>query len=307
MIKFGTGGMPLTTHPRTAADGVRRVRELGLDAMELEFVYQIFVKEDDRENLKKVAEENNVALSTHGSYYINLASPEIDKWEASIKRVVDGAEAAEQCGAKSITFHPAAFMGREYEDVYSQVGEAMKKIFEEYHKRNLSIRISPELTGKAAQFGDLESLIQLVLDFKGENIGFCFDFAHKHARDGGGWNSYEEFNQMFGTIRKSLGDDFLKNMHMHMSGINYSPKGERNHLTLLSSHEEYKKLGIDVGDLSKHYEGLLKGGRLDTPDIKWQELMQAFKDNNVGGVLICEGPNLEEDALLMQKFYNEIK
>lgn len=307
MIKFGTGGMPLTTHPRTAVDGIRRIRELGLDSMELEFVYQIFVKKEERENVRKAAEENNVALSTHGSYFINLASTDDDKWEASIQRVIDGAEAAEQCGAKSITFHPAAYMGRKHDEVYSQVKEAMKRIFDEYHKRNLTIRISPELTGKAAQFGDLESLIQLVIDFKGENIGFCFDFAHKHARDGGGWNSYDEFNEMFATIRNALGQDFLNNMHMHMSGINYSKKGERNHLTLLPSHEEYKKLGINVGDLSAHYKDLLKGGRLETPDIKWQELMQAFKDNNVGGVLICEGPNLEEDALLMQMYYQNLK
>jgi deoxyribonuclease IV len=307
MIKFGTGGMPLTTKPKTVTDGIKRIRELGLDAMELEFVYQIFVKKPDRENVQKVANENKVTLTTHGSYYINLASPEEDKWEASIKRVVDGAEAAEQCGAKSITFHPAAFMGRDYEVVYKQVKEGMKRIFEEYHKRNLSIRISPELTGKAAQFGDLETLIQLILDFENENIGFCFDFAHKHARDGGGWNSYEEFSQMLRTIKDALGQIFLNDMHMHMSGINYSPKGERNHLTLLPSQGDYQKLGIDVGDLSEHYEALKKGNRLETPDIKWQELMHALKENSVGGVLICEGPNLEEDALLMQQYYNNIK
>lgn len=307
-LRFGTGGMPLSTPNRSAVNGIKRIRELGLDAMELEFVYQVFTKtEEQREAVKKQAEESDVAISVHGSYFINLASPEKPKWHASINRVLESAKAGDECGARSVTFHAAAYMKRDHEEVYGMVKEAFGEIFTKYREKNLNIRISPELTGKAAQFGDLEVLIRLIEDFGEENIGLCFDFAHKHARDGGGWNSYEEFDQMLKLIRKHLGQSFLDDMHMHMSGINYSAKGERNHLTFLPSQEAYREAGIDVGDLLKHYEELAAKNRLVTPDIKWKELMQALKDNKVGGVLICESPNLEEDALLMQQFYNSLK
>jgi endonuclease IV len=69
---------------------------------------------------------------------------------------------------------------------------------------------------------------------------------------------------------------------------------------------EYKKEGIDVGDLAKVYSELAQAGRLDVPDIKWKELMQALKDFKIGGVVVCESPNLEQDALLMQQYYKSL-
>lgn len=306
-LRFGTGGVPLTSKDRSVVEGIKRIAELGLGNMELEFVYQTFIKEDQAKEVKKVALENDVILTVHGSYFINLASLEAEKIDASIDRIIEGARIGDQCGAKSITFHPAVFMGRDKDVVYSIVKDSFQKIFVKYREHDLKIKISPELTGKASQFGDLQSLIKLVEDFPNENIGFCFDFAHKHARDGGGWNSTEEFNKMLEEIRKSLGQEFLDDMHIHMSGINYSPKGERNHLTLLSSQEEYLENDVNVGSLTTYYQELGKKGKLEKPDINWKELIQALKQNNVGGVVVCESPNLEEDALLMQKFYEKLK
>ncbi|MBP9759065.1 TIM barrel protein [Candidatus Dojkabacteria bacterium] len=305
-LRFGTGGFPITTKERSVVNAIKRIKELGLEAMELEFVYSDFVKIEDASEVKKTAKENDVLLTVHGSYFINLASPEKDKLEASINRIIKSAKVGDACGARSITFHPAAYMKRKHEEVDVMVVDAFKEIFKRYKELDLNIRISPELTGKAAQYGDLEVLINLIEKFPDENIGFCFDFAHKHAREGGRWNSYPEFSQMLGLIESRLGQEFLDDMHIHMSGINYSPKGERNHLTLLPSEEEYKKLGIDVGDLSKNYKELAEAGRLDKPDIKWKELMQALKDFKVGGVVVCESPNLEQDALLMQQYYKSL-
>jgi len=66
-------------------------------------------------------------------------------------------------------------------------------------------------------------------------------------------------------------------MHIHVSGIEYGPKGERNHLILQESDLDYK--------------GLIK----------------AWRDYDVKGTVICESPNLEEDALLLQGLYQESK
>jgi deoxyribonuclease-4 len=100
----------------------------------------------------------------------------------------------------------------------------------------------------------------------------CIDFAHMHAIEGKN-NSYEEFSGILQEVEKSLGKEGLENMHIHMSGINYTEKGERNHLTL------------------------------DDSDMKYGELMDAFRDFKVKGVVINESPNIEEDALLLQKVY----
>jgi deoxyribonuclease-4 len=75
-------------------------------------------------------------------------------------------------------------------------------------------------------------------------------------------------------LRQRLGEKALENMHIHVSGINYGRKGELNHLNLEES------------------------------DFKYMELLGVLKDYKVKGMLICESPNLEEDALRLQLAYN---
>ncbi len=40
-LLFGTAGIPLSANPRTTGDGIKHVRNLGLGAMEIEFVRSI--------------------------------------------------------------------------------------------------------------------------------------------------------------------------------------------------------------------------------------------------------------------------
>jgi deoxyribonuclease IV len=102
------------------------------------------------------------------------------------------------------------------------------------------------------------------------------DFAHLHARSGGKFNTYEEFCQVLETTHKYLGDIGLQDLHVHMSGIEYTAKGERKHLPLEES------------------------------DMNWRDLMKAFKAYNCSGTIICESPILEQDALRMQEFYQSL-
>ena len=76
-LRFGTGGSPLSSATRSFKDGIKRIKELGLNSMELEFVRQVYIKESDAPLVKEVAIDNDVVLTCHGQYYINLNSKEI--------------------------------------------------------------------------------------------------------------------------------------------------------------------------------------------------------------------------------------
>ena len=104
----------------------------------------------------------------------------------------------------------------------------------------------------------------------------CVDFAHFHARTNGKYNTYKEFASILEAIEKKLGKKGLENMHMHITGIAYGPKGEKNHLTLKES------------------------------DLKYGELLKALKDFKVKGVAISESPNIEEDAMMMKKVFERL-
>ena len=45
---------------------------------------------------------------------------------------------------------------------------------------------------------------------------------------------------------------------------------------------------------------------LDESDFKYEELLRALNDFQVGGILICESPNLEDDARLLQTRYTNL-
>jgi len=261
-LLFGTGGSPHSSKTQSTIDGIRRVAELGLGCMELEFVYGVRMGEAGARLVAETASQEGVKLSAHGPYYINLNAREPEKVIASQERILQTARIGAICGAESIIFHAAFYLGDPPEKTYSVV----KK-----YRENNGIWVRPEVMGKPTQFGTIDEILNLCAELEGVGIGM--DFAHWHARSGEA-NSYPEFTSVLQQIKQRLGDQALNNMHIHVSGIAYGQKGEKKHLNLQES------------------------------DFNYVELLRALKDFDAKGLLICESPSLEGDALLLQETYN---
>ena len=88
---FGTAGIPLSANPRTTLDGIKRVKNLGLGCMELEFVRSVNISKEKAPDVKMTAAGENVILTCHAPYFINLNSSEKEKVEASIGRILNSA------------------------------------------------------------------------------------------------------------------------------------------------------------------------------------------------------------------------
>jgi len=272
-LLFACPGIPLSTSPHNTLSGVKRVKELGLDAMELEFVHNVNVNEKLAPELKSVSNKLGVVLTCHGQYYVNLASTEIAKQKASINRMVSAAKRAFECGAYSVVWHFGFYLNRDKTIVYDLIKKNINTVLDKLKEDDIDIWIRPETTGKFSQWGDLDEVIKLSEDF--EQVLPCIDFSHLHARDGK-HNTFEEFKEILTKVEKTLGRNALNNMHMHCSGINYGPKGELNHLNLEDS------------------------------DMNYKDLLKALKEFKVKGVLTCESPNVESDTLLLKKTFHLI-
>jgi len=273
-LLFGTAGIPLSNKGSGTAEGIYGVKKLGLGAMELEFVRSVNISKEKAPEVKKSAEENNIVLTCHAPYYINLNSLEKAKLKASIYRILNSARIANLCGAWSVCFHPGFYQKSTKEEAYNRVREAIKEIINTLKKENNNIWVRPETTGKETQFGNLDEILKLSQEF--DNVMPCIDFAHFHARTNGKYNSYKEFSEILEKVEKKLGKKGLENMHIHITGIAYGEKGEKHHLNLKES------------------------------DLKYKELIKALKDFKVKGVAISESPNIEGDALMVQKIYDKI-
>jgi deoxyribonuclease-4 len=271
MLLFGTAGIPITTPVRDSVSGVKRVRELGLDAMELEFVYGVKMSELLALKINEISKKENVRLTAHAPYYINLNSQRKEIVQASIDRILGTARVAKKAGCESITFHAAYYGGMKPELVYKNVKEHLSQIVRILQDEGNNIWIRPETTGKKSQFGTLKEIIKLSQEV--EQVLPNVDFAHLNARTNGMSRRYEHFEMILNTLEEGLGREILGNMHIHISGIEYSSKGERRHTVLEES------------------------------DINYVELVKSWKDYRIKGIVISESPNIEFDALLLKKIY----
>jgi len=272
-LLFGTAGTPHSSHSPTTQAGIERVRELGLDCMEVQFVQGVKMGERAALQVAEVARRLGVRLSCHAPYFINLNAHEPDKLSASEARILQSARIGALCGAESVVAHTAFYLGDPPQMVYQRVKGGLEKIVATLRREGNLILIRPEVMGRDTQFGNLEEVLSLSAEIEG--VLPTLDFSHWHARHGKN-NTYEEFLLILKQVESRLGRRGLEKLHMHLSGIEYTQAGERRHLDLKEA------------------------------DLRYEELLRALKDSKASGTIICESPNLEEDALLLQQTYRSL-
>jgi deoxyribonuclease IV len=271
-LRFGTVGNPYGCTKPSSGGAIEYIREIGLDALEIAWVQSVRVKDETCAIMKATAAERDVKLSVHAPYYINLNSQTDELMEKSDARLLAAARKGYLAGATDIIFHPGSYHTQPAEHVYERAKEKMIELTSLLRDEGVHVTLRPETMGKSAMFGSLEEVVQLTKDVEG--VAPCIDVAHLHARPGdGSFNSYDEFAAMFRLVRDELGEQGLHNLHFHISGIEYTSKGERNHVMLTES------------------------------DLNWDAFLHACKDFDVEGTIVSECPRQEEDALLLQAAY----
>ena len=275
-FQFGTVGSPIGTpkKPGGSVGAIEFSKSIGLNTLELGWVQSVRVTEATCALIKEKAAEQDVSLSVHAPYFINLNATE-EEWSKSRKRLMDAAHYGNLAGATDIIFHPGSYFGNPPKDVLKVAIPRLKDCTKELRKAKNPVTLRPETMGKSAMLGSLEDTLEMSKAIKG--VQPCLDFAHLHARPGDGTvNSVKEWTQMLEAYQAALGKDALKSLHIHLSGIEYGPKGEKNHLALGES------------------------------DLKINFLFQVLKEFGCGGRILCESPIMEADAENMKKAWMKI-
>lgn len=275
-IRFGTVGAPSSTpKPGGTPLAIEHIRRLGLDHLEIAWVQSVRVSDESCAEIKGAAAQQAVSLSIHAPYYINLNSLTADLMRKSDERLLAAARKGYLAGARDIVFHPGSYHGQPPEKVYERAKEKLLEITEILRSEKVKVILRPETMGKGAMFGTLEETVQLGKEVPG--ILPAIDFAHLHARTGK-LNTYAEFTKMLKTVEKGLGRKGLETLHIHLSGIEYGPKGERNHIPL------------------------------NEADMNYRELLQALIDMDAMGSIAVEAPDPFHvaDALTIQATYRRL-
>jgi deoxyribonuclease-4 len=275
-MRFGTVGAPISTpiKPGGSIGAIGRLAELGLDALELAWVQSVHVSETTCLAIKNHAAANNIALSVHAPYFINLNADD-EEWPKSRKRLMDAAYFGYLAGATDIVFHPGTYFNHPPREVLEKVIPRLEGVAEELAGNNVKVNLRPETMGKSASLGTLDDIY--AMSGKIKHVLPAVDFAHLHARRGdGSLNTYDEWCVVLESYLNALGPETANSFHIHLSGIEYTQKGEKNHLPVSDS------------------------------DMNVKELFKALKKFHISGRIMCESPILEEDALLLKKIWQEM-
>ena len=275
-FRFGTVGSPIQTpkKPGGSVGAIQFSRTIGLDAFELGWVQSVRVSEETCAAIRQAASIADVALSVHAPYFINLNADD-EEWPKSRKRLMDAAHYGNLAGATDIIFHPGSYFERNPADVLKVAIPRLQGCLDELRAAGNPVTIRPETMGKSAMLGSLEDTVEMASAISG--VLPCMDFAHLHARPGDGTiNSYEEWSTRLEMLAKTLGGEALKGLHVHLSGIEYGPKGEKNHLPVAES------------------------------DLDLKGLFRALHAFGARGRILCESPAMEDDAIYMKSVWREV-
>jgi len=273
-LLFGTAGVPDSSPQTSTLSALQHLSEMGLDCLEMEFVRGVKIGSDTAARIKTKAAVLGIRLSAHAPYYVNLNSVEAGKRMQSQDHLLRSARAADQAGATSVVFHAGYYGPAAPEKAFAVVKKELAQVMASLRSERNPVTLRIETMGRRSQFGSLDEVITLCQEVDG--LAPCLDFSHLHSREGK-VNSYLDFHRVLKKVEKRLGWSALKDAHIHVSGIEYNLKGEIKHLNLPES------------------------------DFRYDEWIQALKDLEVEGRVICESPGRETDAAMLKKLYRSYR
>ena len=279
--RFGPAGVPpmFRLMGATTTDVPKLLHEEGLDAFEYQasrWGAKPQIKQIDAQRLGEEARRNDVKLSMHGSYFINLSGkPEVV--EASKQRLLACATAADWMGAYVVVFHMGFYGKFEKSYAFKQCMNGLKDVGLEIKRLGLNVKLGPETMGRKSQVGTIDEI--LAINREVEGVHLVIDWGHLHALHQGTFHKMEDMRTIAEKVERELGTQTLRSMHCHFSAIEFGTQGEKQHHTL-----DEKRYG---------------------PDFRW--LAEVIVDFGLHPTVICETPILDVDARRMQATLKEME
>ena len=280
MIKFGPAGNSDIFYDqgyKSSLDMPEWLKNMGLDAYEYSFTRGVRLNVNTAEKLGKKALDNDITVSVHAPYYINLANYADEAKVKNERYIVESCEAASWMGAERVIFHPGAVGKQTRQNAMNTVKNNLLEIMNKIVQKNIKITLCPETAGKIYQVGTLTEILELCL--LDDMLVPAIDFAHVHAYTGGGLKSKKNFDDIFNENIAILGLERSKKIHIHFSRVEFTEKnGEKKHWRLKD---------IQYGP-------------------EFSLLADSMMQYDVNATIICESHGtMAEDAAEMKKIYQE--
>ncbi|MBI1978827.1 MAG: TIM barrel protein [Candidatus Aenigmarchaeota archaeon] len=238
-VFLGPAGLPMASEGNTIA-GIKKIKELGLNAMEIEFVRQVYMNEKTAEEVGQVAKENEVRLSVHAPYYINLCSKDVKVIKESKERILKSLLIGEIAGADAVAVHAAYYSGLTSEQAYDKLKENVLDILDKARSKGMKhIKFGLETMGRESQFGSLDEIIKLCRDVDSKHLVPYIDWGHLFVRGKGKINYGEVFDKL--KVLK------LDHINSHFENVNKNKRGEFVDVHVpINGHPSFEPLAKEI-------------------------------------------------------------
>jgi len=276
-MRFGPGGNPPSFYEQGHKSSLAMpawLKNQGLDAYEYECVRGVKISQATAASLGALARENNVSLSVHAPYYINLAAEDEEMRARSREHILKSLRAAGWMGARTVVLHAATSTVRDRPATLGRVVRELDRVAAVAAAEGLDPGLMrPETLGKPSQLGLLEDVLTMC---RTVGLAPAIDFGHLHAATRGSLVSRDDFLRVLDRMVQVLGPEVLAGLHIHFSPVEYGAAGEIRHRTTADP-----EFGPAFGPLA-----------------------EAFWETGADGTVICESLDRQaEDALVFQKIY----
>ena len=280
MIKFGPSGNSTKFYDdgnKVTEQAGLWLKNMGLDLFEYSFGRGANLSDEKCLIINEAMKKNDIEISVHAPYYINLANTETEMIEKSYGYLLTSLEKGRLMGAKRVIFHVGGQGKLSREKAFEYIKNRMQSFCDIMEEKGFAdMLIAPETMGKMKQIGTVEEIIELSKMSK--MVVPCIDFGHLNARTQGGLKTENDYEEIILALLDGLGEK-AKKIHIHFSKIQYSKGGEVKHLT---------------------FEDNIYGP-------EFEPLANILYKHSISAKVICESAGTQGiDALEMRNIYNRI-
>jgi deoxyribonuclease-4 len=249
-IFLGPGGNCLTAKESSTLGSFERLKELKLNAQEIEFVRNIYLSQRAAEEVGRQAKNYGIELSVHAPYFINLLSDKKETVEASV-------------------VHAAYYGKLSKEEAFQKMKEITLKIIEEMEKMKIKeAKLAYETMEKESQFAGLDELLQLMKEVESKLLTICVDFAHLYGRE----NGKIDYSRILDKLKE------FKQIHSHFSNLKYNINTKRFldvHVPI-DSNPPFEPLAKEILKRNVEITIISESPKLELDSLKMKETFEKF-------------------------------
>ena len=179
------------------------------------------LKPEAATQFKDLKSSHNIAthmILPHGSYLLNLGSPDVNQREKSLNVLVDELQRCQELGIRLFNIHPGSSCGKiSRDECVSNIATGINAAHKETEGSDVKIVLENMSCQGHTIGGDLRELKQIIdqVDDK-TRVGVCLDTCHAMAA-GYDLSTEEGFNRLLTEFEEFVGWEWLVGCHLNDS------------------------------------------------------------------------------------------